>query len=139
MIAGSREFIARAVPVRRMLGGGMRQVGVIAAAGLVALEKMTARLEEDHANAQWLARGLAEVRGVNIDPERAQTNILVFDIAGSGQTTAEFSARLKQRGVLADGINAREMRMVTHKDVSRRDCEVALGAVSEVLSAECWV
>jgi threonine aldolase len=134
MIAGSREFIDRAVPVRRMLGGGMRQVGVIAAAGLVALEKMTTRLEEDHANAQWLARGLAEVRGVNIDPERAQTNILVFDIAGTGQTTAEFSARLKQRGVLADGINAREMRMVTHKDVSRRDCEVALGATREALS-----
>lgn len=136
MIAGSREFIDRAVPVRRMLGGGMRQVGVIAAAGLVALEKMTARLEEDHANAQWLARGLAAIRGVNIDPERAQTNILVFDIYGTGQTTAGFSARLKQRGVLADGINAREMRMVTHKDISRHDCEVALGAVSEVLSDE---
>ena len=137
MIAGSREFIDRAVPVRRMLGGGMRQVGVLAAAGLVALEKMTARLEEDHANAQLLARGLAEIRGVNIDPERAQTNILVFDVAGTGQTTAEFSAKLKQRGVLANGMNAREMRMVTHKDVSRHDCEVALGTVSEVLSPEC--
>ena len=114
----------------------MRQVGVIAAAGLVALEKMTVRLEEDHANAQLLAKGLAAIRGVNIDPERAQTNILVFDITGTGQTTAGFSAKLKQRGVLADGINAREMRMVTHKDISRHDCEVALGAVSEVLSAE---
>jgi threonine aldolase len=134
MIAGSREFIDRAVPVRRMLGGGMRQVGVLAAAGLVALEKMTSRLEEDHANAQLLARGLAEIRGVNIDPERAQTNILVFDIAGTGQTTAEFSAKLKQRGVLANGINAREMRMVTHKDVSRHDCEVALGAIREAVS-----
>jgi threonine aldolase len=136
IIAGSREFIDRAVPVRRMLGGGMRQVGVIASAGLVALEKMTARLEEDHANAQLLARGLAGIRGVDIDPERVQTNILVFDIACTGQTTVEFSANLKRRGVLANGINAHEMRMVTHKDVSRHDCEVALGAVSEVLSAE---
>jgi threonine aldolase len=134
MIAGSREFIDRAVPVRRMLGGGMRQAGVIAAAGLVALEKMTARLEEDHANAQVLARGLAEIRGVNIDPKGAQTNIVVFDIGGTGETTAEFSAKLKQRGVLANGINARQMRMVTHKDVSRHDCEVALGATREAVS-----
>lgn len=112
----------------------MRQVGVLAAAGLVALEKMTARLVEDHANAQLLARGLAESSGVKIDPERVQTNILVFDIAGTGQTTAEFSAKLKQRGVLANGINAREMRMVTHKDVSLSDCETALGAIREVLA-----
>jgi threonine aldolase len=133
IIAGSREFIDRAVPVRRMLGGGMRQVGVLAAAGLVALEKMTGRLEEDHTNAQLLARGLAEIRGVKIDPERVQTNILVFDISGTGQTTAEFSAKVKERGVLATGINAREMRMVTHKDVSRLDCETALRAIREAV------
>jgi threonine aldolase len=108
-------------------------VGVLAAAGLVALDKMTARLEEDHANAQVLAKGLAEIQDVKIDPERVQTNILVFDIAGTGQTTAEFTAKLKQRSVLASGISAREMRMVTHKDVSRNDCEVALGAIREAL------
>ena len=133
MIVGSREFIERAVAVRRMLGGGMRQVGVLAAAGVVALEKMTARLEEDHSNAQVLANGLAEIQGVKIDPERVQTNILVFDISDTRLTTAEFSMRLKQRGVLANGINAREMRMVTHKDVSRRECETALGAIREAL------
>jgi len=133
MIVGSREFIERAVAVRRMLGGGMRQVGVLAAAGVVALEKMPARLEEDHSNAQLLAKGLAEMQRIKIDPERVQTNILVFDIAGTGQTTAEFSARLKQHGVLANGINAREMRMVTHKDVSRSDCGTALGAIREAL------
>jgi threonine aldolase len=133
MIVGTRDFIDRAVPVRRMLGGGMRQVGVLAAAGLVALERMTARLEEDHANAQVLAKGLAQIQGVNIDPERVQTNILVFDIADTGQSTAEFTAKLKQRGVLASGISAREMRMVTHKDVSRDDCEVALRAIREAL------
>ena len=111
----------------------MRQVGVLAAAGLVALEKMTARLEEDHANAQLLARGLAGMSGVKIDPEKVQTNILVFDVAGARQTTAEFTAKLKERGVLANGINSREMRMVTHKDVSRADCETALGAIREAL------
>jgi threonine aldolase len=134
MIVGSREFIDRAMPVRRMLGGGMRQVGVLAAAGMVALEKMTARLEEDHANAQVLAKGLAGIQRVRIDPERVQTNILVFDIAGTDQTTAEFSTKLKQRGVLASGINVRVMRMVTHKDVSRSDCETALGAIREALA-----
>jgi threonine aldolase len=134
MLVGSRELIDRAVPARRMLGGGMRQVGVLAAAGLVAIEKMTSRLEEDHANAQLLAKGLAEIPGVRIDPERVQTNILVYDIAETGKTTAEFTAGLKQCGVLANGINARQVRMVTHKDVSRGDCEVALGAVREALA-----
>jgi len=134
MLAGSREFIDRAVRVRRMLGGGMRQVGVLAAAGLVALEKMTERLEEDHANAQALARGLAVIRGLKLDPERVQTNILVFDVADSGQTAGEFSAKLKHRGVLASAISPRNVRMVTHKDVSRDDCETALGAIREALA-----
>ena len=133
MLAGSRELIDRAVPVRRMLGGGMRQVGVLAAAGLVALTKMPSRLGEDHLNAQLLAKGLASIPGTKIDPERVQTNILVFDIAGTRQATTEFTTKLKQRGVLANAINAREMRMVTHKDVSPGDCETALEAIREAL------
>jgi threonine aldolase len=133
MLVGSREFIDRAVAVRRMLGGGMRQAGVLAAAGLVALEKMRARLQEDHANASVLAKGLVQIQGINFDPERVQTNIVVFDISQTGQTTAEFSSALKQRGVLANGINERQMRMVTHKDVSLADCETALEAVRDVL------
>jgi threonine aldolase len=131
MLVGSREFIDRAIPVRRMLGGGMREVGVLAAAGLIALEKMPARLSEDHAKAQFLAKGLAEIEGVALDPERVQTNILVFDISATGKTTAEISARLKERRVLANGINNRQMRMVTHKDVSLNDCEIALSAIRE--------
>lgn len=133
MLVGSCEFIDRAVPIRRMLGGGMRQVGVLAAAGLVALEKMTTRLQEDHDNAQVLAKGLAAIPGVKIDPEKVQTNILVFDIDGTGEATTEFTNRLKQHGVLANGINAHEMRMVTHKDISRSDCETALAAIRETL------
>lgn len=134
MIVGSKALIECAVPVRRMLGGGMRQVGVLAAAGLVALEKMTARLEEDHKNAKLLAKGIAELRGIKIDAEKVQTNILVFDIAGTGQTTTELSTKLKERGVLANGISTLKMRMVTHKDVSTSDCEVALGAIREALA-----
>jgi threonine aldolase len=133
MIVGSRPFIDRALAVRRMFGGAMRQVGVLAAAGIVALEKMVSRLEEDHANAQSLARGLAGIDGIHVDPEKVQTNILVFDISGTGLGTTEFSAKLKERGVLANGINQREMRMVTHKDVSRSNIETALEVIREIV------
>jgi threonine aldolase len=133
LIAGSRQFIDRALAVRRMFGGSMRQVGIIAAAGLVALEKMVARLEEDHDNARWLATGLAGIHGVKVDPERVQTNIIVFDVGDTGMSTATLSAKLKDRGVLANGINEREMRMVTHKDVGRQDCAAALEIMTEVV------
>ncbi len=133
MIVGKKDFIREAVSVRKMLGGGMRQVGVLAAAGLIAIEETPKVLPEDHANAKRLAEGLAEMRGVSIDPERAQTNIVIFDIAETGLTTARFAAELKSRGVLANGINAREMRMVTHYDVNRDDIERTLAIVSEVL------
>jgi threonine aldolase len=132
MIAGSREFIDRALSVRRMFGGSMRQAGVVAAAGLIALSKMTTRLEEDHLNACLVAHGLAQLPGVRIDPERVQTNIVVFDIQDTGMSSDYLSARLKERGVLAGGINPREMRMVTHKDVSRKDCETSLEITAEV-------
>ncbi|HMX30301.1 MAG TPA: low specificity L-threonine aldolase, partial [Blastocatellia bacterium] len=90
---------------------------------------------EDHANAKRLAEGVAELRGVQIDPERVQTNIVIFDISASGLTTAQFSAELKARGVLANGINPREMRMVTHYDVSRDDIEQTLKIANEILKA----
>jgi threonine aldolase len=136
MIAGSKDFIRHAVSVRKMLGGGMRQAGVLAAAGLVALEDSLKVLIEDHAKARRLAEGLAELRGVKIDPERAQTNIVIFDIAATEITTARFSAELKSRGVLANGVNAREMRMVTHYDVSREQIERTLQIVREILKRE---
>jgi len=136
LIAGSRSFIDRALGARKMFGGGMRQVGVLAAAGLVALEKMRKRLAEDHANAQLLARGIAEIPGLQIDPEKAHTNIIIFDISNTGMSIADWTEKLKARGVLAIGINARELRMVTHHDVSRQDCETALAAVREVLALE---
>jgi len=133
LIAGTKDFVKEAVSVRKMLGGGMRQVGVLAAAGLIALEESPKTLIEDHRNARRLAEGVAEMRGVAIDPERTQTNIVIFDISGTGLTTAQFAAELKARGVLANGINPRDMRMVTHYDVSRDDIEQTLQTVKEIL------
>lgn len=133
MIVGKRDFIKQAVSVRKLLGGGMRQVGVLAAAGLIALEESPNALVEDHANAKRLAEGVAELRGVKIDPERVQTNIVIFDISASGLATTQFSAELKARGVLANGINPREMRMVTHYNVNREDIDQTIKITKEVL------
>ncbi|HZS05109.1 MAG TPA: GntG family PLP-dependent aldolase [Blastocatellia bacterium] len=136
LILGGRDFIEEARAWRKRLGGGMRQVGVLAAAGMIALEESPKILPEDHANARRLAEGLAEMRGVRIDPGKVQTNIVIFDIAGTGLTTAQFSMALKAEGVLANGINAREMRMVTHYDVSREGIETALKVMSTMLSGQ---
>ena len=135
LIVGTKAFIKEAVSLRKLLGGGMRQVGVLAAAGLLALEESPKLLIEDHANAKRLAQGLAELPGVKLDPERVQTNIVIFDISGTGLTTAQCTQEFKARGVLANGINAREMRMVTHYDVSRADIEQTLTYAREILKA----
>lgn len=132
LLAGTSEAIERGRLYRKRLGGGMRQAGVLAAAGLIALEESPGRLHEDHANARFLAERLAEVPGIKIDPERVRTNIVIFDIAGLGLGTGEFSRELKQRGVLANGINGTEMRMVTHRDATREDCETALAPIREM-------
>jgi threonine aldolase len=131
LLVGTAEAISRARLYRKRLGGGMRQAGVLAAAGLIALEEMPARLHEDHANARFLADALSQMAGVSVTHE-VQTNIVVFDIAGTGLTPAEFSARLKARGILMNGISGTLMRLVTHMDTSREDCERALTALAEV-------
>lgn len=133
VLLGTRAFIERARHLRKLLGGGMRQVGVLAAAGLIALEQMPARLEEDHANARFLAERLMQLPGISLDLELVQTNIVIFDIAGTGMHTTEFSAKLRERGVLANGISPRHMRILTHYDVSRKDCERAFQIMREVI------
>jgi threonine aldolase len=132
LLVASREFIGRARACRKMLGGGMRQAGVLAAAGLIALENMPARLADDHANARFLAEGLARVPGIKLDPGRVRTNIVVFDISGTGMTSAELSCRLAERNVLMNGINPEQMRLVTHMDVGRAACARALEAIQEI-------
>ena len=136
MLVGTAEAIDRARGYRKRLGGGMRQAGVLAAAGLIALEEMPHRLGEDHANARFLAGELAKLPGIQIDPARVQTNIVIFDVTGTGLATTAITAALKTRGVLMNGINPRQMRAVTHFDVSRDQCASALAAISEVLTAK---
>lgn len=131
MLVGAAANMARGRLYRKRLGGGMRQVGVLAAAGLIALEEMPKRLDEDHENARFLAETLVRVPGIHI-PHEVQTNIVILDISGTGLTSTEFSARLKDRGVLINGINPTQMRLLTHFDVSRRACERALESIAEV-------
>ncbi len=135
MLAGSAENIARARLYRKRLGGGMRQAGVLAAAGLIALEDTPPKLKSDHANARCFAQLIDGIPGVSIDPAAVETNIVIFDIEATGKTPADISAALKQRGVLLNGVNERQMRAVTHYDVSEQDCRAAAGALAEVLAA----
>lgn len=136
LLVGSAEEMGRARLYRKRLGGGMRQAGVLAAAGLVALEEMPARLREDHANARWLAAELARIPGIRITHE-VQTNIVIFDVAGTGLSSAEFSRRLKERGVLINGVGPARLRLVTHYDAGRAACERALAAIAEVSHRAC--
>jgi len=131
MLVGSTAAMARARLFRKALGGGMRQAGVLAAAGLVALEEMPARLGEDHANARLLAQAAAQ-HTAEIDLTTVQTNIVIFNLRGRGDAAA-FCAALKERGVLASGIGPRVVRLVTHYDVSSEDCERAAEVVVDVL------
>ena len=132
MLAGTAVDIERARLYRKRLGGGMRQAGVLAAAGLIALEQSPRHLGEDHRNARMMAKGLADFPGIQLDPAKVQTNIVIFDVSGTGLPTAEISTRLKKRGVLINPISATLMRLVTHYDVDREGCEMALAALSEV-------
>ncbi len=135
MLVGSKEFFEEARHVRKMLGGGMRQVGVLAAAGLIALEEGPKHLPLDHENARFLAWALAEIPGIKIDPARIVTNILFFDVSGTGLTSSELSKRLAAQGILANGVTPQIIRMVTHRDVDRTACERAIQVLRQVVDA----
>jgi threonine aldolase len=135
IVAGRADKIAKGRLYRKRLGGGMRQVGVLAAAGLVALEETPKRLFDDHCNAKYLAEGLSRIPGITIDPQRVQTNIAVFDVSGTGMAPAAISARLRERGVLINSINERQMRAVTHYDVSREQCAQALETIAGAVAS----
>ncbi len=128
ILAGEAAFIEEAVRVKKMLGAGMRQVGVLAAAGIVALEEMVERLPEDHANARRLAEGLAELPGISVDLETVQTNILFASFDGGGLSGTEFVERMADRGVLCIAFDDGRVRLVTHPDVDREGIERALAA-----------
>jgi threonine aldolase len=136
MLVGSRRFIERARVVRKMLGGGMRQAGVLAAAGLIALQEMPKRLGEDHANAKLLADRMAELKQVEIDSATVQTNIVIFKLRGVPDV-ASLLAAMKQRGVLAGSAATDQIRFVTHNDVNRAACEQAARIAAEAITAVC--
>lgn len=132
LVAGNRDAMERARHYRKQLGGGMRQAGVLAAAGLVALEESPKRLHEDHENARMMADRLAEIRGIRLDPTKVVTNILIFEVTSRGAEA--FVHELHEGGVAAIPVSASRVRMVTHADVSRADCERAVEIVRTVLS-----
>jgi len=132
LIVGSKDFIARARKYRKMLGGGMRQAGFLAAAGIVALETMTSRLAEDHENARLLAQGLSDIPGITIDMETVQTNIVICDISGLKMTASEFAARLYEKGIRVNGGNSPIVRFVTHYWITREDVEIAVDALKSL-------
>jgi threonine aldolase len=132
VVAGSADFIERVRRQRKLLGGAMRQAGVIAAAGIVALETMVDRLPEDHVRAKRLAASLARIAGVTLDPEGVQTNIVVFQVDGSIDQT-ELAERLKERGLLVSNYGAVGLRMVTHVDVDDADVDKALDIIGSTV------
>ena len=132
MLLGSQEFIKQAHIRRKMLGGGMRQAGVLAAAGLIALEESPKRLHLDHENAQHLAKGLAAVKGIALDPAQVVTNIIIFDVRATNRTAAEVCEQLAAKRVLCSATDKYSVRMVTHCDVDRAGIDAALAAVAQV-------
>ena len=131
MVVGSKDAIAEARVYRKALGGGMRQAGILAAAGLIALEKMPLRLHEDHANARMLAETLAELPEIEIDPAAVQTNIVVFSLRN--RTAAEATAALKSHGVLMSTVGPKSVRLVTHHDADANACRRAAEVLKTVL------
>lgn len=125
LLCGTQAFIERARRWRKAVGGGMRQAGVLAAAGIVALTEMVERLAEDHRRAKDLARGLAEVQGLFVDPDQVDTNIVVVGVEGRAPEIVE---RLRQQGVLAHAVTDRTIRLVTHRHISDEDVAEAVAA-----------
>jgi threonine aldolase len=133
MLVGSAELMERARIYRKALGGGMRQAGILAAAGLIALEQGPQKLANDHANAKFLAEGLARVGGIKIDPAKVRTNILMCEVTGTGMTSYELAQKLAAQNILASGFGPQFIRFVTHLDVSREQCAQAM----EVVASTC--
>jgi threonine aldolase len=134
MLVGSRTFIDQARSIRKALGGGMRQAGVLAAAGIIGLEQMVTRLAEDHANARFLAEALSQLPRLTVRPEMVKTNIVIFDVTNTKMNANELLGRLRDRGVIASGVSDSVVRLVTHMDVSRSDCEQAVDIIRSVVS-----
>jgi len=135
IVAGSQEFIEKARKWRQMLGGGMRQAGIIAAPGIIALEKMIDRLRDDHRNARILAEKLAKTEGISIKLETVQTNIVIFDVRNLGVTPAYFIKKLGECGVKSMHANETRIRMVTHRGIERDDIKYTIESIDKVVNS----
>ncbi len=132
IVVGSSDFVDRARKNRKVLGGGMRQAGIIAAAGIVALDKMIDRLADDHRNARFLAEGCGRIDGLSVDLARVQSNMVVVDVSGVVADEMLFCSKLKDKGVLAGSVGKGKLRLVTHWGIERDDVEGALDVIMEV-------
>jgi threonine aldolase len=135
LVCGSKEFICEARRNRKALGGGMRQCGIIAAAGIEALESMVERLVRDHENARRLAEGIDKIAGLSIAPERVQTNIVYFDLVSETVTAEQLAAALSDKGVRILQLGPARLRAVTHYGITAEDIDLALAALKEVMRA----
>ncbi len=135
ILAGGSAFIGRAHRFRKMFGGGMRQVGILAAAALYALENNIERLAEDHANARHLAESIAEMPGIRLDPSDVETNIVIFEVSQRLGTNQEFVDRLHERGVWMFTVGPARIRAVTHLDVSSAQIDQAINIIREICAA----
>lgn len=133
MLVGSKQFIAQARVFRKALGGGMRQAGILAAAGLLALEAGPQHLQQDHANARFMAEELAHTKNIRLDLHTVQSNIVIFELETIG--SAEASRRLGEKAIRANGVGPKHLRLVTHRDVDRAGCERAVRAIQELVEA----
>lgn len=132
MLLGTKDFISEARVWRKRFGGGMRQAGIIAAAGIIALEESPKRLHIDHENAKILAEGVANLKGISIDAKKVQTNIVIFDVSATGKTSTEICSKLEESDIHASPFGE-SIRMVTHCDVSREDIEKTLSELENSL------
>jgi threonine aldolase len=132
LLVGTCEFVEKARKLRKLLGGGMRQAGIIAAPGIVALEKMIDRLEDDHRNAKRLAERIAEIEGIQVDLSRVQTNMVYFDISGLGISAESFISRLEEYGILSLNLDNNIVRMVAHRGIEEEHVKKAIEAIDKV-------
>jgi len=135
VLSGSREFIAKALRIRKIFGGAMRQVGILAAAGLYALEHNVGRLKIDHENARILAEGLRNIEGLYIDPQQVQTNMVMIYLRDPRRTTSELVQKLSGQGVALNAVDHERLRAVTHLDVNRAEIEETVTIFKTVLEA----
>ncbi len=134
ILAGPKDFIEKARKWRKMLGGGTRQAGIVGAAGIIALEEMVGRLQEDHLHAKKLAEGLARIKGIHIDANGVETNIIMFSVERSGMDADEFIKKLHGHEILANSAGPYRIRFVTHRGIATEDIDTAIEAIKRIFA-----